>query len=133
MFHWKQAIKRKLSALKLKNEKEIFEYAMIKFSINILTVIPIHEIRKNGIPFVQDNLKDSIHQDDDFPKMNTFWNYFENFWMSSEKFIETWNINDYQGNKNILKFTNNGLESYNKRLKGLFCAGTPSLPIFFIQ
>ena len=41
-------------------------------------------------------------------------------------FIKTWNINDYQGNKNVFKCTNNGLESYNKCLKGLFRAGTPS-------
>ena len=101
LFHWKQAIKRKLSSLKLKNEKEIIEYAMVKFSIDILTVIPINEIRKKGIPFVQDNLKDAIFQGDDVQKMKTFWNYFDKFWMSSEKFIKTWNINDYQGNKNV--------------------------------
>ena len=62
--------------------------------------------------------------------MDIFWNYFEKFWMSSEKFILTWNINDYQGNKNVLKRTNNGLESYNKRLKSLFRAGTPSFADF---
>ena len=88
---------------------------------------------KKGICSVYDNLKDAIYQGDYLQKMKTFWNYFEKFWMSSENFIKTSNINDYQGNKNVLKRTNNGLESYNKRLKGLFCAGTPSLPIFFIQ
>ena len=103
---------------------------MVKFSINILTVIPINEIRKKGIPFVQDNLKDAIFQGDNVQKMKTFWNYFDKFWMSSEKFIKTWNINDYQGNKNVLKRTNNGLESYNKRLKGLFRAGSPSFADF---
>ena len=66
---WKQAIKRKLSSLKLKNEKEIIEYAMIKYSINILTVIPIDEICEKGIPFVKDNLKDTINEGGDFQKM----------------------------------------------------------------
>ena len=50
--------------------------------------------------------------------------------MSSKNFIKTWNINDYQGNKNLLKRTNNGLESYNKRLKSFFHSGTPSFADF---
>ena len=50
--------------------------------------------------------------------------------MSSEKFIKTWNIHDYKGNKNLLKRTNNGLESYNKCLKSLFRSGTPSFADF---
>ena len=130
LFHWKQAIKRKLSSLKFKNEKEIIEYAMHKNSIDILTVIPIDEIREKGILYVKDILKDSIYQGDDNQKMITFGNYFKKYWMSSENFIKTWNINDYQGNKNLLKRTNNGLESYNKRLKSLFCSGTPSFADF---
>ena len=50
--------------------------------------------------------------------------------MSSEKYIKAWNIYDYQCNKNLLKRTNNGLESYNKRLKSLFRSGTPSFADF---
>ena len=65
-----------------------------------------------------------------FQKMITFWNYFQKYWMSSERFIKTWNINDYHGNENLLKHTNNWLESYNKRLKSLFCSGTPSFTDF---
>ena len=57
LFHWKQAIKRKLGSLKLKNEKEIIEYTIIINSIDILTLIPIYEIREKGIPFIKDNLK----------------------------------------------------------------------------
>ena len=77
-------------------------------------MIPIYEIREKGIPFVKDNLKDAIYDGDDFQKMITFWNYFEKFWMSSEKFIKKLNIHDYKGNKKLLKRTNNGLKSYNK-------------------
>ena len=80
---------------------------MIKNSIDILTLILIYEIREKGIPFVKDNLKDTISEGDDFQKMITFWNYFEKKWMSSEKCIKTWNINDYEGYKNLLKRTNN--------------------------
>ena len=36
----------------------------------------------------------------------------------------------YQGNKNVLRRTNNGLERYNLRLKKLFKSGTPSFAQF---
>ena len=48
LFHWKQAIWRKLVSLKFSNEKEILEIAMHRFSIDILTVIPVNEIKKRG-------------------------------------------------------------------------------------
>ena len=44
--------------------------------------------------------------------------------------IESWNISNYNGNKNTLKCTNNGLERYNKRMKSLFNTGTPSFADF---
>ena len=46
LFHWKQAIRRKLLSLKLSNEKEIVEIAMHNNSIDLLTVIPVNEIKK---------------------------------------------------------------------------------------
>ena len=130
LFHWKQAIFRKLSSLKFHNEKEIISYAMHKFSMDILTVIPKNEIITKGIPFVKDNLKDAILEADDRLKMDKFWIYFKRFWMSSDKMIDSWNISNYNGNKNTLKRTNNGLECYNKRMKSLFNAGTPSFADF---
>ncbi len=54
-FHWKQAICRKLISLKFENEKEIVELAMVKNSMDILTVIPVNEIRTKGFAFVNDN------------------------------------------------------------------------------
>ena len=60
-------------------KKYIFFIQMIKNSIDILTLIPIYEIREKGIPLVKDNLKDAIYDGDDFQKMITFWNYFEKF------------------------------------------------------
>lgn len=41
-----------------------------------------------------------------------------------------WDITYYSGNKNILQCTNNGLERYNKSMKSLFKAGTPSFAKF---
>ena len=50
--------------------------------------------------------------------------------MSSSKMIDTWNIFNYQGNLNVLRRTNNGLEHYNLRMKTLFKSGTPSFAQF---
>ena len=44
--------------------------------------------------------------------------------------IDSWNILNYKGNKNVLKCTNNGLERYNLKMKLLFKSGTPSFAQF---
>ena len=129
-FHWKQAIHRKLISLKFANEKEIVSRSMVKNSMDILTVILVNEITTKGFVFVNDNLKEAIFGEKDSEKLKKFWKYFENYWMSSNKMIETWNISKYQCNKNVVRRTNNGLESYNLRLKKLFKSGTPSFAQF---
>ena len=55
-------------------------------------------------------MKEAILEDNDSEKMDKFWNYFEKYWMSSQKMIDSWNISNFKGNKNVLKRTNNGLE-----------------------
>ena len=50
--------------------------------------------------------------------------------MSCDEFIKALNVHDYVGNRNTLKFINNGLERYNKSMKPLFCSGTPSFAEF---
>ena len=81
-FHWKQAIRRKSIALKFKNEKEIVSCSMVKNLMDILTVIPANEITTKGFAFVKDNLKEAILEENDSEKMQKFWKYFENYWMS---------------------------------------------------
>ena len=103
---------------------------MVKSSMDVLTLIPVNEISTKGFAFVNDNLKDVIFRDNDSEKLQKFWNYFEKYWMSSNKMIETWNIANYQGNIKVLRRTNNGLERYNLRMKKLFKSGTPSLAQF---
>ena len=79
---------------------------------------------------MKDNLKDALFNDEDVKKMDIYWTYFSKFWMSSSNMIKSWNINDYVGNINTLKRTNNGLERYNRSMKSLFNAGTPSFADF---
>ena len=57
---------------------------------------------------------------EDEEKWDKFWEYFENFWMSSPSFIKTWNINkqgeevdkdyDEEAFYDCHNRTNNGIE-----------------------
>ena len=98
--------------------------------MDVLTIIPVNKIKTKGFVFVNNNLKDAIFKEKDSEKLQKFWKYFENYWMSSNEMIEMWNISNYQGNKNVLRRTNNGLECYNSRFKKLFKSGTPSFAQF---
>ena len=82
---------------------------MVKNSMDVLTIIPVNKIKTKGFVFVNNNLKDAIFKEKDSEKLQKFWKYFENYWMSSNEMIEMWNISNYQGNKNVLRRTNNGL------------------------
>ena len=79
---------------------------------------------------MKDNFKDALNDENDKQKMDHFWTYFFKYWLSSDEFINAWNINNYVGNKNTLKRTNNGLERYNKTMKSLFRSGAPSFAEF---
>ena len=74
---------------------------MVNYSMDIITVIPVNEMKTKGIPYMKDNLKVAILEDYDSEKMDKFWHYFEKFWMSSEKMIDSWEILNYKGNKNV--------------------------------
>ena len=65
LFHWKQAIFRKLASLKFHNEKEINTYTMHENLMDIFVVIPQNKNITKGIPFVKDNVKNSILEADD--------------------------------------------------------------------
>ena len=65
--------------------------------------------------------------------MEIFWEYFEDFWLSSPSFIYSWNVNHHPPYlaKKMMR-TNNGLERYNCRVSDLFQQSKPSL-INFIE
>ena len=69
----------------------------------------------------------------DMKKMENFWEYFENFWLSSPSFIYSWNVNHHPPYlaKKMMR-TNNDLERYNRRVSDLFAQSKPSL-INFIE
>ena len=116
LFHFKQAIRKHLTELKIKPEH--ISAAMAPTVIDLLTVIPKDEITKKGIPYVKDViLKKHNFDSEDETKWTAFWQYFESFWLSSPSFISCWNIhNEKRGEKTIKQYydmhnrTNNSME-----------------------
>lgn len=125
-FHWKQAIRRKLLELNVTREK-ISELVDAKGLLNILmTVIPISDIEKKGIPYIRANFNEGLEE----PKFDAFWNYFINTWMTQYN-PEDWNIHRGRNNdlsvEEVLNRTNNPLERFNKKLNGIFPAKHPTM------
>ena len=131
LFHWKQAIRRKIRDLKFE-EPSIEERFMWRNVLETLTIIPVDQIKTYGIPFVRGCVETDLNKND-LEKMDIFWEYFNKYWMSSPSFIFRWNIQHHaQFRKEKIMRTNNGLERYNRSLKELFNNTQPSL-ICFIE
>ena len=127
LFHWKQAIRRKMLHLKM-DEKQV-SMAMHKHVIDVLTIIPHDEILTKGIPYVRSIIDKECNSDIDLKKWDDFWrDYFIKFWMSSEDFVKTWNIYDEDHDYKDLQIrTSNGLERYNRSINEKFPTPHPSL------
>ena len=89
LFHWKQAIRRKI--IDLKFDEPVLDRFMNPISFSTLTVIPPNEIFKYGIPYVRD-IVDFKLSEKDMEKIEIFWNYFHKFWLHSPLFVSRWNI-----------------------------------------
>ena len=105
---------------------------MTKHVFDILTILPRDEIKSKGIPYVRDIIDAEYDNNEDKKKWDFFWNkYFVKFWMSSAKYVETWNINDDERNyKELQNRTNNALERYNRTMNEKFPVPHPSLKEF---
>ena len=129
LFHWKQAIRRKLADLKC--DRWTIDRFTPADSIETLTLIPPNEIESKGIPFVRSAIETDDLPQEEHERLEQFWKYFKRYWMSSPTFINSWNTNHHSKEKaDDIKRTNNGLERYNKTLKAIFADETPSLLTF---
>ena len=100
-------------------------------SIESLTLIPLNEIKSEGIPHVHSIIETDDLSTEEMSKMELFGAYFQCYWLSKPTFINSWNIYHHDEEKSQdMKRTNNGLERYNKTLKALFADETPSLLTF---
>ena len=131
LFHWKQAIRRKM--LKLKIDKEYVSMAMYINVLDVLTIIPKNEIITKGIQYVREILEseDLNLSRDDLNKWHLFWEYFLSFWCSDNNWISSWNIVNEDGEFwEIQNRTNNALERYNRKMNKIFGLPHPSVALF---
>ena len=62
LFHWKQAIGRKIRDLKF--DKPIDKRMMTRYVLETLTIVPVDEIEKYGIPYVCHSVEANCNQND---------------------------------------------------------------------
>ncbi|KUF91609.1 Hematopoietic prostaglandin D synthase [Phytophthora nicotianae] len=120
LFHWKQALRRKLIDLRI--PKETVSHVMASGAIDVLTVIPIDEIAEKGIPSVRSRVDESGHR----VKWDTFWRYFKRTWMRTYD-PALWNVNAISETMDIVNRTNNALERFNRDLNESFSSAHPNL------
>ncbi|OQR96710.1 hypothetical protein ACHHYP_13769 [Achlya hypogyna] len=129
LFHFKQAIRRKLVALRIPEEQ--VQRAMEPNVLDVLTVIPRLQIVKRGIPYVKSLLLTDGHVAN-VAKWASFWKYFYKTWLKTY-YISTWNVYDaVERDIDLINHTNNPLEKYNRDFGANFNAAHPNL-LTFIQ
>lgn len=124
LFHFKQAIRRKLLALRIPTTQ--VNKAMEFGKIDLLTILPPDEIITYGIPY----LRSIIDENDNVHKWNLFWQYFYRTWITNFP-IKLWDINHAITQEiSIVNRTNNPLEVYNRMFASQFPAVKPNLILF---
>lgn len=127
LFHWLQAIRRKLKALLFEDA----EVTMILQEIKMLTGVPENEVVAKAIPFLRSRIEGAERQD----VYDVFWNdYFIPTWTERYK-IHSWNVHRFTVvpalRDTLINLTNNPLERYNGQLNSSFAGpGRPSMITF---
>ena len=130
-FHLKQCW-RKYLLKQCELSKEIAKEAMRKpGNLDLLCVIPREEVGTKGIRFLRNKLEKGKRKltKKERDGYDLFWKYFAKQWLP---IVDKWNICAKDGDYyDMVNRTNNGLESYNRRVNQLF----PSRPtlIAFVQ
>jgi hypothetical protein len=84
-FHWKQALLKKLIKLKLPDTVIHQLIGHEEGLLNLLTVVPIDEIRTKAVPYIEEKINQP-------GLLDVFWSYFFNTWMKKYD-PQSWNIN----------------------------------------
>eukprot|EP00732_Lithocolla_globosa_P002794 Lithocolla_globosa_v1_NODE_1957_length_2240_cov_8.177117.p1 type:complete len:507 gc:universal NODE_1957_length_2240_cov_8.177117:586-2106(+) len=118
LFHFKQALRRKMLALRIPVDD--VKVTMEKGMIDVLTMVTEKQI-KTTIAF----LRTQINEKGSVSKWNTFWAYFERTWMTEFAF-DTWNVSGLDLD-DVLNRTSGALENFNRKLGGRFPTHHPNL------
>ncbi len=124
LFHFKQALKRKLKDIAMPKEK----ISELLCKLNILTQISKSEIELKGIQYIRSEINESGLE----TKYNEFWRYFIDTWMKLFP-PNLWNVSELLNDEDseiIANRTNNGLERYNRTLNENFQVAHPTIAVF---
>ena len=126
LFHWKQALRRKMLDLRIPKEVVHQLIGVEGCLMDILTVIPIEEIIPKGIPYIRANFNERGNRE----KFDQFWTYFVNTWIRNYP-PDLWNYtNTPNARDNMVNRTNNPLERYNRTLNQAFPYAYPTMNHF---
>ena len=126
LFHWKQAIRRKLLKLRIP-ESLVSKFIGKGGPLEILCVIPINEIMTKGISYVRSKTDEGEYSE----RFDSFWNYFKLTWMTMYN-PTTWNIHEILASEDhdmLVNRTNNACEAFNRRLNEKIGHAHPTMPI----
>ena len=127
LFHWKQALRRKMMSLFICREQ--IKKAMQTGVMDLLTTIRKEELESKGIFYVRSLIEDGLSKKD-IKKWDSFWAYFNRYWMSPN-LVDIWNLTGKEHDVyDLQNRTNNGLERYNRRLNEKFPTPHPSVLVF---
>jgi hypothetical protein len=114
-FHFLQANLRHLKSLRIATNAC---YELIRL-LPTLTVIPMNEILRYGIPYIRSKVDETACQD----KYDQYWKYFKTTWLGRYD-CAMWNVHRLLDNNNntglLVNMTNNALERFNRELNDRF-------------
>ncbi len=123
-FHLKQAWWKYLVENRNLGKSSILGTLMAVGGLDLLCILPHHEIDIYGIPYL--HLMLEVHATTlEKLSMDKFWTYFWKQWL---QITNNWNIREDDGHfLQMVNRTNNALESYNRRFNSIFLKTPASL------
>jgi len=153
LFHWKQAIRRKLIGFGF--PKEVVSAFMRPGKLDLLTVLPIEDVASvdsKGVLYVareiesasdawpiklEDGTKQSVHDwiasPEGAEKMIKFWTYMHRQWFVKDGMTKLWNLSEFISSDDrfrLISRTNCALERYNRTFNNLFSRRHPNIATF---
>ena len=154
LFHWKQAIRRKL--LELGFPKEVTSFIMKPGNLDLLTVLPLKDVAtvdSKGPLYVCCRIESPVgmrtmklpdgkkilisewfQSPDGTEKMLLFWQYMDRQWFNKKGMISLWNLSDLisssTGLYRLISRTNCAMERYNRTFNEVFPRRHPNLSAF---
>lgn len=120
LFHFKQALRRKLIKLRIPDEQ--IHQVMQKNMLERLT-----KVNKNQINMAISQIRSEVNETPYQSKWDDFYKYFLGTWMNKFDFC-IWNISDRDGDDlRSISMTNNGLENFNRQLNLEFSTAHPNI------